>query len=831
MLSQNSLHYWSNLKLANFYLIFKAICFAAVLWFIDAEYNYAQAEIVPDKTLGNESSVITPLAPFDRIDGGAVRGTNLFHSFEKFNVDTQQTVFFANPGGIENIISRVTGGSRSEILGTLGVLGGANLFLINPSGIIFGPNAELNMGGSFVGTTADAIGFGEQGFFSASVPNTPQLLTVKPSALLFNQIASQPITIQSTAGLRLPVKQSLLLVGGDVNLEGGKLSVPGGQIELGGLAEIGAVGLNIDGSNLSLNFPDNVAQADVSLSNLAQVDVSFQKGGGNIKVQSKRLLIKEGSQISAGSFNQGTGGSLTVRTTDEVELSGTVILDGKQISSGLFTQAESDGDAGNLTIETKRLILRDGAQISTSTRGSGKAGILNVNASESIQLIGASTGGLGKEGILNVNTPESVQVIGTSNKGSEQAGILNVNPSKSVPVALDFILESSANVDAVPSGLFAVSQGGSGSSGNLTVDAVPSGLFATSQRGSGSSGNLTIETGKLVVRDGAQVSTSTVGIGEGEGNLTVKASESVELIGNLSVNGEVKSRSGLLVGTDGTGTAGKLTIETKNLQVLDGAIVSAGTLGEANGGKVIINASDFVDIIGTSVNGSEPSRITTGTRGGGDAGNLTIETGKLNIRNDAQINSSNTGEGKAGNIKLTAKSINLDRGNIIAQTKSDDGGNIDLSIEDFLLLRRNSQISSTAGTDEAGGNGGNITVNAFDGFIVAVPQENSDITANAFTGDGGEVKINSLGVFGIEPRTQPTDKSDITASSELGIQGITTINTPANSSVQDNHYELPANHIDTNALIANSCIARSTKGQENSFIITGSGGLRNSPID
>ena len=378
-----------------------------------------------------------------------------------------------------------------------------------------------------------------------------------------------------------------------MNLEGGKVSVPGGQIELGGLAGIGEVGLNINRSNLSLSFPDNVALADVSLSNLAQVDVSFQKGGGNIKVQSKRLLIKEGSQISAGSVNQGTGGSLTVRTTDQVELSGTVILEGEQISSGLFTQAESDGDAGNLTIETKRLVVRDGAQISTSTRGSGKAGILNVNASESVQLIGTSTTGSGKAGSPNANLSKPIQFIGAS---------------------------------------------------TLVENAVPSGLFAVSQGGSGSSGNLTIETGKLLVRDGAQVSTSTVGIGEGEGNLTVKASESVKLIGNLSVNGEVKSRSGLLVGTDGTGTAGKLTIETKNLQVLDGAIVSAGTLGVAYGGKVIINASDFVDIIGTSVNGSEPSRKTTGTRGGGDAGNLTIETGKLNIRNDAQITSSSTGE-------------------------------------------------------------------------------------------------------------------------------------------------------------------------------------------
>ena len=118
-----------------------------------------------------------------------------------------------------------------------------------------------------------------------------------------------------------------------------------------------------------------------------------------------------------------------------------------------------------------------------------------------------------------------------------------------------------------------------------------------------------------------------------------------------------------------------------------------------------------------------------------------------------------------------------------------------------------------------------------DGFIVAIPKENSDITANAFTGAGGKVEINSLGVFGIEPRTQETEKSDITASSQSGVQGVTTINSPENNSIQNNLTDLPTNQINTNALIANSCIARSTERQENSFTITGSGGLPNSPVD
>ena len=140
----------------------------------------ARAQITPDGTLGAEGSIITPNVnagglPADRIDGGARRGANLFHSFREFNVGELQRVYFANPAGIENILSRVTGSSRSDILGTLGVVGGnANLFLINPNGIIFGPNARLDVGGSFVASTANAIQFGEQGFFSATNPEAPQ---------------------------------------------------------------------------------------------------------------------------------------------------------------------------------------------------------------------------------------------------------------------------------------------------------------------------------------------------------------------------------------------------------------------------------------------------------------------------------------------------------------------------------------------------------------------------------------------------------------------------------------------------------------------------------
>ncbi|MCF2148909.1 hypothetical protein IQ276_021265 [Desmonostoc muscorum LEGE 12446] len=140
-------------------------------------------------------------------------------------------------------------------------------------------------------------------------------------------------------------------------------------------------------------------------------------------------------------------------------------------------------------------------------------------------------------------------------------------------------------------------------------------------------------------------------------------------------------------------------------------------------------------------------------------------------------------------------------------------------------MRRGSGISTTAGTAQSGGDGGNININSR--FIVAIPQENSDITANAFTGTGGNIEINSQGIFGIESRPKPTEKSDITASSELGFAGVITIKIPDNSSIQNSFTELFP-FIDTNALIANSCISWGTKRQENSFTITGSGGLPSS---
>ena len=253
---------------------------------------------------------------------------------------------------------------------------------------------------------------------------------------------------------------------------------------------------------------------------------------------------------------------------------------------------------------------------------------------------------------------------------------------------------------------------------------------------------------------------------------------------------------------------GNVTLNVDKLVIRDGGLVRSRTFDRGPGGNLTVNANDSVEVSG----------FATGILGE-DIVNSTITV-------------SSEGTGTAGNLEVTADKVELDnQGQLISESQADaNAGNITLNLNESLFLRRGSRISTSAGTENAPGDGGNIFINALNGFVVAVPDENSDITANAFTGAGGNVEINSEGVFGIEVRNQPTDQSDITASSELGVQGVTTINAPDDSTIQNSLTELPQNQIDSETLIASSCVVRSNL-QNGTFFITGKSNFPYRPGD
>ncbi|MCC5614773.1 filamentous hemagglutinin N-terminal domain-containing protein [Nostoc sp. CHAB 5836] len=743
--------------------------------------NSAIAQPIADDTLGAESSVVTPNVdingvPSDLIDGGARRGANLFHSFREFNIDQGRGVYFTNPDGINNILSRVTGGNPSNILGRLGVLGNANLFLINPNGIIFGQNAQLNIGGSFVATTANALQFGNIGFFSATQKNIPSpLLTINPSALLFNQI-NQNAAIQNNSiafGLRVPNGKSLLLVGGNVSMDRGGLNANGGRVELGGLGEPGTVALGVDGDNLSLKFPDHVARTSVSLTNSSAVFVTGA-GGGNIAVNAKNLEILRGSILSGG-IGQGLGtpetvaGDITLNATESIKVAGGSIV-------GNLVRLGSKGNGGNITIDSGSFSLGDRAQLVTSTFGQGNAGNVTVSAKDAVSLAEASifstveAGGVGKGGNIDINAAtlsliDRAQLLTTTRSASTTQPAGRGDPG---------------NVNVKVTGKVDIAGGKNGLSGISTV---------VSTETVGNAGNITIDSNSFSLRDQAQLSTSTSGQGNA-GNVTVRAKNAVDLA-EASIFSTVSA--------GGVGKGGNIDINAATLSLKDGAVLLTLTRGAFNNqpagrgdaGNVNINVTGSVDIAGRK--NDSPSGIGSNVQTGavGNGGNITINSGSFSLQDGAGLEASTSGQGNAGNVRVQARDAVSLAGNagILSTVESGGvgkGGSIDinaatLSLKDgaeLLTLTRGAFDTQPAGRGDAGnvninvtgsvdiagrkngfpsgigssvqtgtvGNGGNITINS-DSFSL---QDGAELSTSTFgQGNAGNVNVNVTGLVDI----------------------------------------------------------------------------------
>jgi filamentous hemagglutinin family protein len=747
-------------------------------WLLNASAVYAllgcyptAAQIVPDATL-RVNSVVTPDGNTNVITGGTTSGTNLFHSFSEFSIPTDSAAFFNNALDIQNILMRVTGGSISNIDGILRANGTANLFLLNPNGIIFGAGARLNIGGSFLASTANSINFADGNQFSATNPQTTPLLTISmPIGLQLGQSPGKlvvqgrgydlsvqdaifsPITRgNSSTGLKVVPGKTLALVGGDVELVGGTLTAEQGHIELGSVRN-GQVSLSPIASGFALSYQGVQRFGDIQLSRQALADAS---GGGSIQVQGNRVTLTDGSIILIQNQGEQQAGSISTKAAQSLEVSSTNPK--ATFNGGLRSETTGSGSGATIAISTPELMLQGGAAINTRSFSTAKAGNLTVAASDSVQVIGVSP----------------------------------IRP-------------------ALPSAISAMA-------------------FS-----SGDAGNVIVSTRRLTVLNGGAIASLTLGIGDG-GELTVNALDSIELIGQSSIFGP--SIVNALSGSDGDG--GKVTINTSRLMLRDGGTLSSSTFATGSAGSITINASESVEVSGSvlgdptpsSIGSSAPILAETLQRAdrlppvpSGASGDVSINTPALNVTDGARVEVSNEGVGNAGTLRVNANSIFLDsQGSIMAETKSSTGGNIQLQVRDLLLMRHNSEISASAGGN---GNGGNISINT--PLLVALPRENSDISANAENSFGGRVVVNASGIFGTQFRPGSTPLSDITASSALGPQfsGIVQLNTP---DIDPNRglVTLPANVIDSSQLIANNCIGRSNR-REGKFIITGNGGLPVTP--
>ncbi|OAB62105.1 filamentous hemagglutinin [Leptolyngbya valderiana BDU 20041] len=714
------------------------------------------SQIVPDNTLPVPSQVNLEGSRYT-LEGGTEAGSNLFHSFQDFSIPTGSEAFFNNATSIENILTRVTGGNISNIDGFIRANGTANLFLLNPNGIVFGPNARLDIGGSFIGSTADSLQLSDGSFFSATNPQAPSLLTVNVPIGLQLGANSGEIRVEGTghgltfdtsdrffppftrpdavAGLSVRPQNTIALVGSNINLSGGVLTAESGRIELGSVSS-GTVSLTPSSSGFALEYDGISNFRDLHLSQQAGVDASGA-GQGGIYLVGRRIDLTEGSVALIQNTDATPDGEIAVAASESLEIVGTT--PGGEVRSSLNQETVSSGSAGDIRVVAGRLRLAEGGQIIIRTFDTGSGGNIDLDIIESIDIVGSS--------------PE--------------------NP----------VLFSS---------IFSIVSGGA----------------------LGEGGNVNLSTERLTLLDGGILSASTFGSGNA-GNLNVNASESVELLG---IDPVFESPSDLTVATNSNGNGGNLTLTTTRLVVSDGARVNASSVEDGNAGIVTIDASESIDVNGGTIRSSV--QLPTSVEGflldfsgpaSGIAGNVTIRTPRLNVRDRGTITVQNDALSNAGSLSIDVGSLRIDsEGAIAAATASGEGGNINLRVEGALIMRDRGQISAEAGGT---GNGGNIALDT--GTIAAI--EGSNMSANAFEGTGGNIQLTAQGIF-LSP------DSRITASSQFGVDGLVTITQPEIDTASG-LVELASEPIDPTTQVVSVCEAAAN----NTFVVTGNGGLPPDP--
>jgi filamentous hemagglutinin family protein len=635
------------------------------------------------------------------ITGGLPVGNNLFHSFREFSVPTGNQAFFNNStnlNNIVNIITRVTGGSASTIDGLIRENYGANLVLINPSGITFGPNAQLNIGGSFLASTANSLKFADGTEFSATDAQAPRLTISVPLGLQFGQnpgairvqgtghnltVANpifSPVTRGSSTGLAVQPGQTLALVGGDVRLEGATLTAEGGRIELGSVSG-GLVGVNPASRGWTFGYDGVSTFRDIELRSQSLVDVSGVNGG-SIQAQGQNLSIRDGSLFLIQNQGNQAAGSIRVNSSNSVTISGT--NEDGTIRSSLTNETVGLGPGGNVEVSTRQLAVDGGGTIVAKTFSPATGGNVNVNAADSLRVVGTSS----------------------------------ANPSVTTSI-----------------------------------------VAATF--GPGNSGNNTVSTRRLSAIGGGTIATASFGTGIG-GDLTINATNSTDVLG---VEPLLFAPSALATSAFNAGNAGNLTLTTPRVSIRDGGRIGSVTSASGKAGDVIINAPEFVEVKGNVPGSVNPSLISSSANlldpvlqqlfgvpavPSGASGDVVINTGQFVIADQAQVTTRNDGSGLSGSMRITANSISLDNGGSIA---AEMGGR----------LSGGGQPSIFSPITLGGSKGGAITLST---QRLAI-RSGANVSTNSFTNAaGGDININaseSLDVIGSSP-INPTALSFISSA-------------------------------------------------------------------
>lgn len=598
---------------------FGALFVLGVATLATASFSLA-GQVAVDNSFGPGGSLPGPSYSIPDTIGRTV-GNNLFHSFSRFNLDTGDVATFTGPASIQNVISRVTGGTASTIDGTIQcTIAGANFFLINPFGVMFGPNASVDVSGSFAVTTADYVKLADGGRFDARNPANDVLTTAPVSAFGFLGPTAAPITIQGpSADVESPVLtqmaegKTFLVVGGDIHIENVEINAPAGRIAFVSVGSAGEVVADMDDPVSTFDTSSFGKLGDVELTSFATLDVSGDPGG-RIDIQAENLTAREASfGDSSIGLQDGLGIAFNVRNL--------IMLRG---GTGIFLDSFDAGAAGNLSMSAKSISLLGEA----NTEG----GPVNISA---------NAFGIGKAGDITLHTDTLAM----------QNGVV---------------------VTAIT--------GGAGDGGNIDITAksiVMDGQRSTAVLSTtsfeGKAGNITVQTDSLTLKADSRITAEAFGASPA-GSIQITAKEIVI----DDAGGVPDGFAGISVNSDTTGftsglRAGDIIINTDTLNLRNGARVSSASATDSPGGDITINASREIRLT--------DSRITA--QAGGDGGNVHLTAPHLVYLLDSQITAESVG-GNGGNITIDPQFVILNGSTLIASAIQGNGGNVNI-VSDFFL--------------------------------------------------------------------------------------------------------------------------------------------------
>ena len=739
--------------------------------------------IIPDAAYAQVVTNITPttIAPLDlgtnvdtvgtttEITGGTRpgSGTNLFHSFDLFTLGTGDTANFLNDMQLPttNIFGRVIGGEVSTIDGTLRTnnplnaadpmnFGAANLWLVNPSGLLLGPNARIEVGGSVSMSTVNYLGFeGTSARFDMlASPASLGPLSVAPVSA-FGFLSSQPAPMTVVGGiLQVPVGQSISLVGGDIAfqahdfgdgiMQAADFRAQGGQLNLVSVASPGEVlvpsvqtGPNINGVFTTMGT--------VTIKDGVGLDVSGQVG-------------EFGTPLG-----NGNSGTVLVR-------GGQLVMDASTMQASTVGAVDSASTAVDIQV-SQDVTLSNGSAILTLTSGPGRAGDVQITAGGTLTMESAAsifTGtldgdGIGGDVVLNVGTVRLMD--GASIQTQSQSFTPGFGRGGNVTIAAESV--SLSGDSSLSSQTFGSGEGGRVAimSKSLTMEGVAT-TVSTTAGDVGRGGDIVVGVQQASLSGGATITSHTIltdlGAGEG-GTVTVQGLQGAgSKADSLTLAGV---RSGIIAETFGTGLPGNIEVQAKTVSLTDGAVIEAGNpLRPVTGGNVTIDAAS-VGISGGSHISSQSAaldagRVTvtataltldkgsieTNTSGFGNGGDVLLNVGNVSLSNGSTINSSSVGfeadAGNAGNVTITSSgAFASNASTIVTSAENARAGTINVTAQSVALS--NGTLVSTSSNSlllpDGGGNAGNLTVQSGSTMVM----NNSSMTAEARHASGGKITI------------------------------------------------------------------------------------------